>query len=340
MTYLAPLGTDIRFEVTETQDTPQVELGRNFANKLWNAGRFIQMKMEECSLDNPRKQREQYRLSAADEWIQGKFFATQEKTIEYLENYRLTEYAKNLYEFIWRDFCDWYVEIFKIQYNALESNEEKQELVCFALQIFEGMITLLHPVMPFITEELWHGLFAIPENRSLSMTALNSIPITELSSNVQLFNSLQEIVEEIRSMRANAQIPPSKKIPVFIRLSEDLSSEFFDAQLPIISVLGKCETLEFLTKDSDNPQKCISSVIKGVEIFIQADAAIDIPKEIEKLEKEKSRLSGLIVSIEKKLSNEGFIAKAPENVIVAEKEKLASIKDSLQKVDMNLSALQ
>lgn len=340
VTYLAPLGTDIRFEVTETQDTPQVELGRNFANKLWNAGRFIQMKMEECNLDNPRMARSSYSLSAADEWIQGRFVTTQEKTIEYLENYRLTEYAKNLYEFIWRDFCDWYVEIFKIQYNALQSNEQKQELVCFALQIFEGMITLLHPVMPFITEELWHGLFSSPDSDSLSVQILKHHDSSLLTSNVAMFSSLQEIVEEIRSMRANAQIPPSKKIPVFIRLSEDLSSDFFDAQLTIISSLAKCETLEFLTKDSENPQKCISSVIKGVEIFIQADAAIDVHKEIEKLEKEKARLAGLIISIEKKLSNEGFIAKAPENVIIAEKEKLASIKDSLQKVETNLSALQ
>lgn len=340
VTYLAPLGTDIRFEVTDTQDTPQVELGRNFANKLWNAGRFIQMKMEECGLDNPRLARTSYSLSAADEWIQGRFATTQEKTVECLEHYRLTEYAKNLYEFIWRDFCDWYVEIFKIQYNALQTNEKKQELVCFALQIFEGMITLLHPVMPFITEELWHGLFSASDSESLSMQILPHHDSSLLSSNVALFSSLQEMVEEIRSMRANASIAPSKKIPVFIRLPEDLPFTFFEEQLPIISVLGKCETLEFLTIGSDNPQKCISSVIKGVEIFIQADTAIDVNKEIEKLEKEKNRLTGLIISIEKKLSNEGFIAKAPDNVIVAEKEKLASIKDSLQKVQTNLSALQ
>lgn len=340
VTYLAPLGTDIRFEVTENQETPQVELGRNFANKIWNAGRFIQMKMEESQLANYDETVIQWdQLTSADSWIVSRLFDTQTKVYEHLDNYRLTEYVKTLYDFIWRDFCDWYVEIFKVQYNSCATVEEKQNLVSFVLFVFEKTLMLLHPVMPFITDELWHGLFNKHVNESISTKVIEKSTYTYNKGNLGYFDTLQEIVEEIRSMRANSNIPPSKKLPTLIRVSDINVHSFFNSQLPIIASLGKCDGVTILNSDDEKPQQAVSSVVKGIEVFILAESAIDVPKEIEKLEKEKNRLSGLIISIEKKLSNEGFVAKAPAHVINAEKEKLESIKDSLSKVESNLLSL-
>lgn len=340
VTYLAPLGTDIRFEVAENQDTPQVELGRNFANKVWNAGRFIQMKMNEAELTSYDKSKIIWNeLSAADCWIMSRLCETEAKVYEYLEQYRLTEYVKALYDFIWRDFCDWYVEIFKVQYNACETVEKKQALVQCVLLVFEKAVTLLHPVMPFITEELWHGLFDKKTDDSISISIIEKEEYIYEKNNLENFNILQEIVEEIRSMRANSNIPPSKKLPTLIRISDEAVRTFFASQQTIISSLGKCETITILDSEAQKPEQAISSVVKGIEIFLRAEDAIDVTKETEKLEKEKNRLSGLILSIEKKLANEGFVAKAPEHVIAAEKEKLESIKDSLLKVESNLASL-
>jgi valyl-tRNA synthetase len=336
--YLAPLGTDVRLEVKD-EDVPQVEIGRNFANKIWNAGRFLLMKKAE----NPVPAQgtagilSAEEMSAADRWIYSRYQTTIQTVTETLGDYRITEYARTLHEFIWRDFCDWYVEILKAQLSASQDHEYKARLTAFALSIFEGTLQLLHPVMPFITEELWQAFTEGSKGISISTCAL---PVYQAEWTDQeaenRFALLQLVVEELRRMRSAANIQPHQKLPVTLGISDAGLSDFFHAQADILISLGRATQIQL---SSTRPENSISSVVRAVEIHLETAGAIDQEKEKARLQKELDRLSGLINSIEKKLSNAGFMEKAPPQVIAAEKEKLESIRESHAKVLQNLQSL-
>ena len=336
--YLAPLGTDVRLEVKE-QDVPQVELGRNFANKIWNAGRFLMMKREENQFAGEKSSLSEDEMSAADLWIRSRYHSTIKQVADHLHDYRITEYARTLHEFIWRDFCDWYVEILKSQINASEDAEAKARMVHFAMSIFDGTMRLLHPVMPFISETLWQKL-ATEKSTDMICNALNPAFKQEYVKKQveESFELLQMLVEEIRKMRSLANIQNHQKLPVILRVPDAELSGLLLAQSSTLSSLGRASAI-IIAPDAVKPDNALSSVIRGIDIFIETAGAIDQEKEKARLTKEAERLSGLIRSIEGKLNNPGFVSKAPEQVVKAEQEKLASIKDSHAKILENLSSL-
>lgn len=333
--YLAPLGTDVRLEVQE-QDVPQVEFGRNFANKLWNAGRFLSMKKDENPIEGIERIMSIEEMSAADAWIYSRYQTTIQTVQTNLSEYKITEYARCLHEFIWRDFCDWYIEIVKSEIAHAHTSEQKAQLVHFALSIFDGILRLLHPVMPFITEELWQSLAIEKHTTSISTAALPEFNQDAVQTTIESsFELLQMIVEEIRKMRALSNIQNHQKLPVIIKVDDTLLQDFFIAQSSTITSLGRASQV-MIDKNIPKPEHCLASVIRGIDIYIETADAIDKDKEIARLTKESERLSGLIQSIERKLNNPGFVSKAPEQVIQSEKEKLNSIKDSYAKVQENL----
>lgn len=336
--YLAPLGTDVRLEVKE-QDVPQVELGRNFANKIWNAGRFLMMKREDNPFAGEQSSLSEDELTAADKWIRSRYHSTIKNVGDHLNNYRITEYARTLHEFIWRDFCDWYVEILKSQINTSDDSEAKARMVHFAMSIFDGTMRLLHPVMPFISETLWQEL-ATEKSTDMICNALNPQFKQEyVKQDVEeSFSLLQMLIEEVRKMRSLANIQNHQKLPLTLRVSDAELSAFLLAQSSTISSLGRASEVT-IAPNADKPDNALSSVIRGIDIFIETAGAIDQEKEKARLTKEADRLSGLIRSIEGKLNNPGFVSKAPEQVVKAEQEKLDSIKDSYAKILENLSSL-
>jgi valyl-tRNA synthetase len=339
MIYLAPMGLDIRLEVNEqTQDIPSMELGRNFANKIWNAGRFLLMKQAEAgegtvAVLHPKE------YSTADSWILSRFHSTVQSISDALENYRVTEYSKILYDFIWRDFCDWYVEIMKVQFASNDDAAYRQGLVAFALEIFDGILRLLHPVMPFITEELWLAIENRNDNDSISTSQAPECNREAIQPEIeQRFGLLQEIVEEIRRLRSNSNIPPQEKLPITLSTETEEVKTFISAQSKIIIALARCSAVT-VGVSIPKPLQSSSSVYQGVEIHLELAGTIDIEKERLRLQKEFDRLSGLKKSFTAKLSNEGFLAKAPAHVVAAEQEKLAGIRESLAKVTANLETL-
>jgi valyl-tRNA synthetase len=333
--YLAPLGTDVRLEVQE-QDVPQVEFGRNFANKLWNAGRFLSMKKDENPCEGIKHILSIDEMSAADAWIYSRYQTTIQTVQTHLAEYKITEYARCLHEFIWRDFCDWYIEIVKSEIAHAHNTEQKAQLVHFALSIFDGILRLLHPVMPFITEELWQSLAIEKHTSSISTAALPEYNQHAVQTTIESsFELLQMIVEEIRKMRALSNIQNHQKLPVIIKVDDIVLQDFFLAQSSTISSLGRASQV-IIDKNIPKPEHCLASVVRGIDIYIETADAIDKDKEIARLTKESERLLGLIQSIERKLHNPGFVSKAPEQVIQSEKDKLDSIKDSYAKVQENL----
>ncbi|MFM8179735.1 MAG: valine--tRNA ligase, partial [Candidatus Kapaibacterium sp.] len=216
--YLAPLGSDVKVAVTDDNgnaDAPQMEFGRNFANKMWNATRFLMMKAAEAGATRPTDgetaegsmadagdaapSRE---LTEADTWIRSRFHTTIALAHENLQSYRITEYARSLYDFIWKDFCDWYVEIMKVQFQRAGGQQERRELMDFALSVFNGAMALLHPVMPFITEEIWH-VTGVRGDKDFLATSTMPVCREEYidKAQEQRFELLQMVVEEIRVLK-------------------------------------------------------------------------------------------------------------------------------------------
>lgn len=346
--FLSPLGQDVRLDIytdekTKKQDILSMEIGRNFANKIWNACRFLLMKSKLASINevcpcNENKILTFEDMSIADRWILSRFHSTINNIDFLLNNYKVNDYSKLLYDFIWRDFCDWYLEIIKIQLNNREGSYQ-QALMRFALSIYEGIIKLLHPVMPFITEEIYHNLFDISQDESIS---LKEFPIYEPSFvNIDLeenFTFFQQIIEEIRSLRASSNIPPQKKLPILISAKNPDLLNFIKIQSDIIKTLANASELK-IDDHIDKPHKALSSVIREVEIFVNFGEELNIKKEIERINKEIIRLETNINASEKKLSNEGFLNKANPEIVNFEKEKLESMKISLKKNRENLEHL-
>ncbi len=333
--FLSPLGQDIKMDVNvEQQDIPSMEIGRNFANKIWNASRLIQMKAEQFieaeNLTNVNSL-DETQLSLADKWILSRLHSTIKSISNSLDTYRVDEYSKTLYDFIWRDFCDWWLEVFKIQLNESQDSAYSKALVKFALEIFDSILKLLHPVMPFITEEIYHILNDIPDEKSISTENSPVLNAQYIAPGIeQKFELFQLIIEEIRRIRANAGIAPSQKVPLYISCKDSEQKEFFVQQEKNIQSLVKTSELNIAIGIA-KPENSLSSVVREIEIFIQQEA-MDMEKEHERLNKEIERLERNIQGSEKKLSNESFVAKAPENIISYEREKLASMKESLEKL--------
>lgn len=344
MIYLAPLGQDIRMEVdVKNQDVPSVEIGRNFANKIWNSGRFLTMKLQEAGGDNidinsiePLKEE---LMTTADKWIRSKYNNTIKKLDEYIDNFKVTEYSKLMYDFIWSDFCAWYVEIVKVQFNQSDNKEYRLSLVKSAIDIFEGIMRLLHPVMPFITEEIWHILCDKQADESISLQSIPSAEDRYIDENIEkAFDLVKLVIEEVRSMRASMNVPPSKELPLTLFTEDAKTREELKDREGSFLALAKCK-LSVIDKDR-KPEQSLAKVVRGINVYLSVGEAVDIEAETKKLTKEVQRLEKNIAGCERKLSNEKFMQNAKQEIVDREKEKLESMKQSLEQVKVNLENLK
>ncbi len=338
--YLSPLGQDIRMDVdVVSQDIPSMEIGRNFANKIWNAARFLQLKFNSLENQQINLNIDIDKLTSADKWILSRLNNVIQKVNDSLTNYRLNDFAKVLYDFVWKDFCDWYVEIVKIRFNQISNENDKNHLLNFAYYVFEKILKILHPLMPFITEELWHKLFNKDTDESISKSDFPSynpeFTFDNIESNFQL---MQMVVEEIRSLRASMSIPPSLRLPIIVRLHDDELTKIFQENQPALEDLAKSNN--FLINSSDISPKSVTSVVRNIEIYIELDQNFDLNQEISRLKKEETRLMSNINSTNKKLSNSKFVENADPEVVRYEREKLENMQNSLQKVQRNLQNLE
>lgn len=346
MIHSAPIGLDIRLTVNEkTQDIETMDLGRNFANKIWNAGRFLMMKRADVLQASSLKEDERLLVlqpsafELSDLWITSRFHATAQDAARALQSYRLTDYSKRLYEFIWNDFCDWYVEIIKIRIQNSSSDREKIALVNYALGIFDGVLRLLHPVMPFLTEELWHAVTSRSEAESIS-TSRSPLPdesFIRLNYDDQ-FRFVQSVIEEIRGLRGLMNIPPHEKLPVTLACHDADVADLMVSQGLLIKSLARVSEL-VIAEETSKPAGAVASVVQGVEIYVTMRGFINFAAERERLSKEVTRLEGQQRAVEGKLNNEKFVANAPADIVAYEREKLVSMKDTIQKLQTNISYL-
>ncbi|MBU1099219.1 MAG: valine--tRNA ligase [Bacteroidetes bacterium] len=314
--YIAPLGQDVLFE------TEKCDIGKNFANKIWNAGRFLMMNAQSIPLNEELKDKH---VDFVDEWIQSRFQSTLKQFTDALDKFEVNQASKILYAFIWNDFCDWYVELAK---NRLYSDDDevKSAVLTRSIALFEEMMKILHPFMPFITEEIWQLTHTRKQGESISVTEfpkLNESLINKTAENEMDF--VQAIVSGIRNIRGEMNIPPSKKVSAFIR-----TDSITENQTVYIKSLGKVEEL-ISGADIEKPKASASIVVKGVDIYLPLEGVIDLDVERQRIEKEIKRLEGAVLGVEKKLGNSSFTDNAPADVVEKERAKQRDWSDALAK---------
>ncbi len=329
--FVAPIGQDIRLKVDiRSQDIPTMEIGRNFANKLWNATRLLLMKRDELDESLVPAAITKLPEEHALQWILSRLHRTIRESSRALEAYRLHEYARILYDFVWKEFCDWYLEIFKVLL-AKADEEQARMLVTVSLTISDTIMKLLHPVMPFLTEELWHRLDEHRAEQSICVEPFPTVQEEFIQDTVEEeFGTVQRIVEEIRSIRGQFGIAPSQKVPVMIKAPEETLA-LFQHYAAIITQLANASPLE-IQRDLQKPAGSVGGVIGDVEFFVSLQDSIDLAKELRRMEKEIKRLEGLKATVERKLNNPAFVQKAPEAVVQREREKLQSVTQQLERL--------
>lgn len=302
-------GNDMRFSMEK------IEFARNFANKLWNATRFILMSCDELSIC---ENFESAKLSNVDKWILNELNETIKEINRHFEDFDFSVATSKIYNLLRFNFCDWYIEFSK-------ENKNEQVLIYSLVQ----MLKLLHPIMPFITEEIYSYICKDELLMLSSFPTFRDDLVFEKEANE--VNDVKEIIKEIRNIRAVNNVELNKELNVYIKT--DLDLRVYDG---LIKLLTKAKDLIYVDEDIEDT---VMSVVNSHVIFIKMDEMVDKEKELEKLEKEEENLLKIIQARKAKLSNTEFTSKAPQKVVDIEKEKLASEEDSLSKIIARKNAL-
>jgi len=299
-------GNDLRFY------WERVEAGRNFANKIWNAARFVMMNIGEEDV----KPLDEVKLDLADHWILGHLDSAIEDVTNYLNNYDLGMAAQRCNDFIWDDFCDWFVEMAKSRlYDGTEEEREAAKSVLCA--VITDSMKLLHPFMPFVTEEIGSYLPGMDSIMLSSWPVVRGISDAEA---VKTMDDAMELIRRIRNIRSEMGVAPGVKTSLYVRALEEGSA--LSTTEAAICRLASVSAITWMNADDVKPEKSVSIVTNAAEGFIPMGELVDIEKELARLEKELARVHGEIKRGEGMLGNEKFVARAPENVVAAERAKL------------------
>ena len=324
---MAPQGLDVLFS------KDRLEIGRNFMNKLWNACRFIEMNTPGSWSDDFVV--EQDDLELADKWILNQLFNSIEKYNKQLDRLHFNEAAKVLYDFVWNDFCDWYIEIAKTRFYS-ENAESKMITYSTCLKCIRIILPLMHPFTPFITEELWS--FFKDKNQPDLIVSMWPNGNYDFDDDVDgAMTVLQELITSIRAIRSRMNIAPSKNVDLKIKCSKG-QSDLISQNKKLFMALAKIDSYDY-GSSMERPPQSATAVVHGMELYIPLDGLVDLNKEKMQLEKRKIKIEGLLVGIDKKLSNKQFINNAPENVVDGERKKGVNLRDELTKINSNLEIL-
>ena len=330
---LASLGRSINF------DSKRCEGYRNFCNKLWNASRFVLMNCEgyDCGLDG------EVALSTADRWIASRLQRVEAEVAKNFAEYRLDLAAQAIYDFVWNEFCDWYLEIAKVQIqkgDALQQRGTRRSLI----RVLEAILRLAHPIIPFITEELWQKVSPVAglkNGDSISVAAYPECQLEKIDAAAEeAFARMKTLVDACRNLRGEMQVSPATKLPAYI-LATGEEADFIAAQAPVLQALAKLNEIKIFADEGEWQQACGHApvaVVGGARLalFMQ----VDVAAETARLGKEAARLAGEIAKAQGKLNNAGFVAKAPPAVLEQEQKRVAEFGAALEKIQLQLQALK
>ncbi|QYA41629.1 valine--tRNA ligase [Macrococcoides bohemicum] len=321
-------GQDLRYS------TEKIEATWNFINKIWNASRFSIMnigddfKSSDIKLDGKK--------SLADEWILTRLNETIEEVTRLADKYEFGEVGRVLYNFIWDEFCDWYIEMSKIPMNG-EDEEAKKMTRSILAYTLDSIMRMMHPFMPFVTESIWQNL---PVEGDSIVTASWPVVRPELSNieSKKSMEQLMEIIRAVRNTRNEVNTPMSKQIPMMIKTNNQATTERLETERPFIERFCNPSELTIST-EVDMPEEVMTTAVTGGLVILPLEGLIDMDKEIERLEKELKKWASELDRVNKKLSNEKFVSKAPEKIINEEKEKQALYTEKYESVQARLNQL-
>jgi len=316
-------GNDMRFYME------RVEASRNFANKIWNASRFALMNLTITENKLP----EFDKLELSDKWILSKFNKTVKSTTENLDNFELGVALSNLYSFIWDDLCDWYIELIKTRLfdKDSESGKTAQYVLTYVLS---NTMKLLHPYMPFITEEIWQHLPHDGESIMISSWPEYNESLA-FDADEEKMQLVMDAISAIRNRRLEMNVPPSKKASIIIVTDK---TDIFESGKSFFEKLASAKDVTVVSNKDNIDSTAVHIVVPSAEIYMPMNELVDREKEIERLNSEKERLEKEIKRVEGKLSNKGFVDKAPKEVVEAEKAKGAKYQEMLDKVLESLAS--
>ncbi len=319
---LAAQGRDIRLS------EKVIEGYRHFANKVWNVGRFVLSAAESVKTEGA------VAYNPEDRWILTRLSETVETVDRELEAYRFNEAAKAIYQFIWNTFADWYIEFTKYRlYKGTE--EEKRTVVHVLLLVLRESLKLLHPIMPFLTEEIYQKL----PNRDAESIVIAPWSCVDyrFDEDADRVEVVKEIVRGVRNVKAELNIPPSTPVEVFLRSEDEKLLETVTTMSPSIKQLARISEIHEV---EEQPSGCVSFYLPGVEVYVKVGSLIDVSKEIERIEKKLKSIEKEIVKLEKKLSNENFLKKAPKDVVEKNRKELSEFKEVAEKLTNTLKQLK
>lgn len=326
MIRLTPTGNNILFS------KKKCEIGRNFANKIWNAARFLNMHKNNT---NKTIKAKMHTEANEDKWIHSKLNSTLKNAQKQIDGFAPNEASKTIYEFLWNDFCDWYIEMIK---SRLNSDDEAIKIKALenATYVFETAIKILHPFMPFVTEEIWMNMEERNEKDSIMLQTIpnfdeNSID-SEIENNIEL---VKEIIGRVRNARGQYNIPQNKILNLIVKKD----SNILKANSDLIQYLAKIDKIEF-DENAAQPELSAGFVVQGIEIFIPLKDFLDLDKEIEKITSEIEKLNRINFGINKKLSNERFVQNAPKEIVAKEQEKMDNNLETIKKLEQSLKMFQ
>ncbi|MBS5787273.1 MAG: valine--tRNA ligase [Clostridioides difficile] len=324
-------GNDMRFYME------RVEYARNFANKLWNASRFVFMNIEGDEFKNICREDVKDSLTLGDKWIISRVNNLVKEATLNMDKFDLGIALQKISDFTWSEYCDWYIEIVKPRLYGDDVKAKKSALYTLTY-VLEKILKLLHPFMPFITEEIYTH---IPRTEGFIIVA-DWPKFTEedcMANEEQMMETIMSGIRSIRNVRSEMNVPPSKKAKVII-VPNDGSKEAFELGKNYFMTLASASTVEITGEKSQIPEDAVSIVNDGGEIFIPLAELVDFEKEIERLSKEKGNIEKEIKRVNGKLSNQGFLSKAPQSLVDEEKSKKEKFEEMLKSVEDRLNNLQ
>lgn len=310
-------GNDMRFY------WERVESSRNFANKIWNASRFVLMNLEDYDPSVPCGE-----LTLADRWILSRYAQTVDDVTENLEKFELGEAARMLYDFIWGEYCDWYIELAKPRLYSKEGATGRHTAQFVLAYVLERTLRLLHPFMPFISEEIRSHLPG--SEGSIVKSAWPTSEPERIDNTAQTqMEAVMETIKAVRNMRAEMNVPPGRKGEVIIQPANEELARILEENMPFIKTMATAEPVQIIAAGAAKPENSVSRVISAIEVYLPLKGLIDVDKEIARLNKELQGLENELVRIEGKLSNAGFIAKAPAAVLEQQKVRRAEAMETM-----------
>ena len=321
-------GQDVRFSYTK------MDAAWNFINKIWNASRFVIMNLDD---DTKAELPEKSEWQLSDKWILSRLNKTVKEVARLFDGFEFGEAGRALYNFIWNDFCDWYIEMAKEDLNGSDEKlkHNTQNILCYVL---DQTLRLMHPIMPFVTEKIW---LTMPHDGKSLVTAAYPVEHPEFDNPEaeKQMDNLIELIKAVRNSRASVNAPMSSAIDILIRTTSEDTKSVFDANVEYINRFCHPKKLE-ISADVEAPALSMTSVITGAEVYLPLADLIDLNEEHARLEKEASKLEKEVERGEKKLSNERFVANAPAEVVNSEKEKLAGYKSKLEATKLRIEQLE